>query len=59
MNDSLKTRMISGISGEALTPGKSVDLAPFVGREYLLQVEETANGNGTRIATVMPNWNKT
>ena len=52
-------RMISGISGETLTPGKSVDLAPFVGREYLLQVEETANNTGTRIATVMPNWSKT
>ena len=39
-------------------PGKKVDLAPFVGREYLLQVEATSNGAGTRIATVMPAWSK-
>jgi hypothetical protein len=51
-------RMISGISGETLAPEKNVDLAPFVGKEYLLQVEDTKNGNGTRISTVMPNWAK-
>jgi hypothetical protein len=51
-------RMISGITGETLTPGKNVDVAPFVGKEYLLQVEDTKNGNGTRISTVMPNWAK-
>ena len=49
-------RMISGICGEALTPGKRVDLAPFVGREYLTQVEPTPNGTGSRIATVTPAW---
>ena len=51
-------RMISGISGETLTPEKSVDLTPFVGREYLLQVEDCKSGNGTRVVTVMPNWAK-
>ena len=49
-------RMIGGITGETLTPGRNVDLAPFVGREYLLSVETVASGQGTRIATVMPNW---
>ena len=52
-------RMIAGITGESLTAGMNVDLTPFVGKPYLLQVEETANGNGTRISTCMPNWNKT
>ncbi len=51
-------RMIAGISGQPLTPGARVDLGPFVGKEYLTQVEATANGNGSRIATVMPNWSK-
>jgi hypothetical protein len=51
-------RMIAGLTGETLTPGKTVDLTPFVGKEYLLQVENTANGNGTRISSVMPNWSK-
>ena len=51
-------RMLSGLTGETLAPGRTVDLDPFVGREYLLQVENTANGNGTRISTVMPNWSK-
>jgi hypothetical protein len=40
------------------TAGVKIDLAPFVGKEYLLQVENTANGNGTRISTVMPGWSK-
>ena len=51
-------RMISGISSETLVAGRRVDLAPFVGLEYLTQVEATPNGNGSRIATVMPNFAK-
>jgi hypothetical protein len=51
-------RMISGITGEALAPGKRVDLAGFVGKEYLAQVEATPNGSGSRITNVMPNWSK-
>lgn len=51
-------RMIAGITGEPLTPGSKIDLAPFVGRQYLLQVEDCKSGQGTRIATVMPAWSK-
>ena len=51
-------RMLSGLTGETLTPGTKIDLSPFVGREYLLQVEATSNGAGTRVSTVMPAWNK-
>jgi hypothetical protein len=51
-------RMISGITGETLASGKRVDLAPFVGREYLTQVEATPNGTGSRISNIMPNWSK-
>lgn len=51
-------RMLAGITGESLTPGKNVDLGPFVGRTYMLQVETTANGSGTRIGSCMPAWNK-
>ncbi len=47
-------RMISGISGQSLTSGVTVDLASFVGNTYLVQVEDTANGSATRIGTVMP-----
>ena len=47
-------RMIGGISGVSLTAGATIDLDPFVGREFLLSVEETPNGQSTRIATVMP-----
>ena len=51
-------RMLAGLTGEALTPGTKIDLAPFVGREYLIQVEATSNGAGTRITTIMPAWSK-
>jgi hypothetical protein len=50
-------RLLAGITGQTLVPNTSVDLAPFVGREYLLQVEETKTGS-TRIATAMPAWTK-
>lgn len=51
-------RMLSGIIGEALVPGQKVDLAPFVGREYLTQVETVPGGTSTRIATIMPAWQR-
>ena len=47
-------RMISGISGTSLTAGVTIELDPFVGQDFLVQVEEAASGNGTRIASVMP-----
>lgn len=51
-------RMIQGITGEALSPGQKVNLAQYVGRRYLLQVESAPGGSGTRIATCMPAWQK-
>ena len=51
-------RIIAGIIGETLTAETTVDLDLFVGREYLAQVESLASGQGTRIASVMPAWNK-
>ena len=45
-------RMLAGISGESLKPGCQIDLAPHVGTEFMLQVEETPNG-ATRIGTVI------
>jgi hypothetical protein len=47
-------RMIAGVSGKSLSPGETIDLAPFIGKTYLLQVESVANGNGTRIGSVIP-----
>ena len=46
-------RMIAGLTGQTLKPRAKIDLAPCVGREYLLQVEETPNAS-TRVSTVMP-----
>ena len=45
-------RIIAGIVGESLKAGKTVSLEPFVGKEYLIQIELTKN-DSTRIATVM------
>jgi hypothetical protein len=47
-------RMIAGISGKSLVPGEKIDLTPFVGRTCLLQVEAVANGNGSRVSSVIP-----
>ena len=46
-------RMITGIVGRSISPGENIDLAFYVGKKYLVQVED-AKGGGTRIATVMP-----
>ncbi len=46
-------RMLSGLSGLTLKPKVRIDLAPCVGKLYLIQVEETPSG-ATRISTVMP-----
>lgn len=47
-------RMMAGIIGGAITPETDVDLAPYVGNMFLVQVEETKAGGSTRIATVLP-----
>jgi len=52
-------RMISGALGENLKVGSKVDLEPYIDREYLVQVENSPKGEGTRISTVMPNWKDT
>lgn len=46
-------RMLSGLSGKSLQAGAKIDLAPCVGKLYLIQVEEVASG-ATRVNTVMP-----
>jgi hypothetical protein len=46
-------RMLAGLTGLTLKPGTKVDLGPCVGKEFLLQVEETQQGS-TRVSTVMP-----
>lgn len=46
-------RMLAGLTGVTLKPGFKIDLAPCVGKEFLLQVEETQQGS-TRVSTVMP-----
>lgn len=45
-------RMISGITGQSVQAGQTLDLVPFVGKTYLVQVEEVKSG-ATRIATIM------
>ncbi|NLX95982.1 MAG: hypothetical protein GXY83_07385 [Rhodopirellula sp.] len=46
-------RMLSGLTGKTLAPKAKIDLAPCVGRIYLVQVSETSSGS-TRVETVMP-----
>lgn len=45
-------RVIAGITGRPVAAGQKLDLMPFVGRSYLVQVEETKTGS-TRVATIM------
>jgi hypothetical protein len=46
-------RMLSGLAGRPLRADEAVDADAFVGREYLLTVEQTMTG-ATRVATAVP-----
>jgi hypothetical protein len=43
--------MLAGMTGKPLVPGEKVDLASFVGRNFLIVVAATDNG-ATRVETV-------
>lgn len=47
-------RMLGGLTGGAISPGAEVNLAHFVGKKYLVMVENNSTNTGTRIGTVMP-----
>ena len=47
-------RMVGWLSGESPSVGLKLDYEACVGREYMLVIEDSPGGNGTRIATVMP-----
>lgn len=44
-------KMLAGMTGKSLTPGEKVDLASFVGRNFLIVVAATDSG-ATRVETV-------
>jgi hypothetical protein len=46
-------RMLSALTGRPLRADEAVDIDEFIGREYILTVEETPTG-ATRVATVVP-----
>jgi hypothetical protein len=44
-------KMLSGLTGKALKPGEEVDLGQFVGKVYLIVVQDS-DGGGSRVETV-------
>jgi hypothetical protein len=46
-------KIIAGLTGRELHPDEEFDLAPFVGKEYLINVAKCANGEGTRIESLI------
>ncbi len=49
-------RVLGGLAGDPVQPGQTVDVAAFVGKTYLVQVEDAPSGTGTRVGTIMPNF---
>ena len=45
-------RLLAQITGKPLVAGETIDVEPFIGRVYLIQVEDVASGS-TRVATAM------
>lgn len=48
-------RVLGGLAGSPVQPGQTITVDSFVGKTYLLQVEQAPNGTGTRVGTIMPN----
>lgn len=48
-------RILGGMTGGAISPGAEVDLERYVGKKFLIMVENNSTNTGTRIGTVMPN----
>ena len=46
-------RLLSAITGAALAAGQEVDLQEFVGREFMISVEPSPSGQGTRVGAVI------
>ena len=46
-------RMLAGLCGRSLNPEDEVDVQEFVGRHYMIVVEQTTGG-ATRVSTVAP-----
>jgi hypothetical protein len=47
-------KVISGLLGQPLTPGLAVDLGGCVGKTYLIVVQASPSGTGTRVEVCMP-----
>jgi hypothetical protein len=47
-------RILGGMTGGAISPGVEVDLNRFVGKKFLVMVENNSTNTGTRLGTVMP-----
>ena len=47
-------RALGGLRGNPVMPGEKINVEPFIGKPYLIQVEKAPGGNGTRISTIMP-----
>ena len=48
-------RLLGGLAGSPVVAGQTITVDQYVGRTYLVQVEEAPSGTGTRVGTVMPN----
>ena len=45
-------KLLRGLKGASIEPGEQIDPTAFIGREYVLRVEETESG-ATRVASVI------
>lgn len=44
--------MLCGVSGQPLSAGVEINLAPFVGQKYIIVVQQGKNGGSTRVEGV-------
>lgn len=47
-------KLMAAIIGRAMNPGEKVNLSPFIGKTFTIVVGVAANGQSTRVESVLP-----
>jgi hypothetical protein len=47
-------RVLGGLAGAPVAPGMTISVDQYVGRNFLISVQQVGSGQGTRIETIVP-----
>jgi hypothetical protein len=47
-------RVLGGLAGAPVAPGMTISVEQYIGRNFLISVQQVGSGQGTRIETIVP-----